>query len=503
MTLRERNRRRRNSPACRTGTVSGGRGPTEPPAHASTKPRLTGLQGSVLVGVLWCVSLLALVVIGTLHSSQLGLRVVKNQGDRVQAYYLALAGVERAKALLYHDAADRQGRGVNYSGQFRDAPRDFREIPLGRGTFSVLRQTEGGATRFGISDEESRLNLNQASAEELARLPDLRPEIAAGLLDWRDEDDQVTLGGAEVEYYASLPRPYQPRNAPLQTLREVLMIRGVSPGQFLGEDANQNGLLDPEEDDGGLSPPPDNADGVLEAGWSGWVTVNSAVENVSARGETRVNLQSAGESELTSIPGITPDLAKAIVAYRGENRLESLADLLEVRAASPQGQNAVRPDSTPVTLPGVVDPGAVGQPPSPGNAFVPTGPPLLNEDLLLDIADAVTVNDATSLEGVVNLNTAPPEVLACLPGFDRELAQAVVSYRESAGYFRNVAYLLRVPGVTRDLFKQVAARVETRSETFRILSEGTVSSSGARRRIQCIVHVNPRGVETLAYREDL
>ena len=47
-------------------------------------------QGSVLVGVLWCLALLSVVVIGVLHSARLDLLVVKNYGDQIQAHYLAL-----------------------------------------------------------------------------------------------------------------------------------------------------------------------------------------------------------------------------------------------------------------------------------------------------------------------------------------------------------------------------------------------------------------------------
>ena len=49
--------------------------------------------GSVLVGLLWCVALLSVVVIGVLHTARLDSMVVKNYGDRIQARYLALAGV--------------------------------------------------------------------------------------------------------------------------------------------------------------------------------------------------------------------------------------------------------------------------------------------------------------------------------------------------------------------------------------------------------------------------
>ena len=56
--------------------------------------------------------------------------------------------------------------------------------------------------------------------------------------------------------------------------------------------------------------------------------------------------------------------------------------------------------------------------------------------------------------------------------------------------------------MTRDIFKQVAPQVSARSETYRILSEGKVTSSGARQRIQEIVRVGLHDLTTLSYRED-
>jgi type II secretory pathway component PulK len=84
-----------------------------------------------------------------------------------------------------------------------------------------------------------------------------------------------------------------------------------------------------------------------------------------------------------------------------------------------------------------------------------------------------------------------------------ELAQAVVSYRRSIGYFPNVAWLLKTPGMTRQIFKQMVGRVTVRSETFRIISEGKVNSSGARQRIMAIVQISKDEVQTLGWREDL
>ena len=440
----------------------------------STCQTMRSTTASVLVGILWCLALLSVVVVGVLHSARLDLLVVKNHGDKIQAHYLALAGIEKAKALLYREAGERKKSARNHSGELYDAPQEFRDVPFGRGQFRVFhpgRADAGGKIVYGISDEESRLNVNRATAEELTKLPLMTPEAVAGILDWRDPNDTVTPNGAEAEYYLSLSAPYLPRNGPLQTVRELLMVRGVSRELFMGEEANQNGL-DPEEG---------NGDGILDAGLSALVTVDSSVAGQNAAGEDRVNVQSADEKALSSVRGISAELAKAIIAYRGQNKLENLADLLNVAALAPQGKSPGTTQTNNQT----------------------TGPKLISEQLLMEIADDVTVADDSDQAGAININTASPEVLACLPGLSKELAQAIVAYRKSAGFFPNIAVLLKVDGMNREIFKQVAPKVSARSETFRILSEGQVTSTGARKRIQVIVRLGSGSIDTLSYREDL
>ena len=361
---------------------------------------LARAKASILVGVLWCLALLSVIVIGVLHTARLDLLVEKNYGDRIQAHYLALAGIEKAKALLYQNARDRSRSGKNHSGELYDAAQQFRDVPFGRGKFRIFRrgrEDEGGGIIYGISDEESRLNVNQASTNELAKLQGMTPDVAAAIIDWRDEDNEVTPGGAEAEYYSSLQPPYLPRNGPLQTVRELLMVRGISSELLFGKDADQNGLLGAAEDDRENSSTADQG-GVLEdAGWSGVVTVDSSVKNLNAAGQSRVYVQSADEKALTAVKGITSDIAQAIIAYRNQNQLDNLGKLLDVTAA----QNGNRPGQN-------------------NNQ----GPKVISEDLFRDIADDVTADSGQDLPGLVNINTASLAVLICLPGIDRELAQA-------------------------------------------------------------------------------
>src|SRR6185436_816072 len=188
-----------------------------------------------------------------------------------------------------------------------------------------------------------------------------------------------------------------PRNGPFQTVREHLMVRGISSELLLGRSVNQNSEGSGGE---GLSEfaQPDNPVDLVNTGWASILTVDSSVENSNAAGDERVNIQSADESALTSIRGITSDIAKAIVAYRGQNRLENLADLLEVT----QVQNQ------PLSQPG---PGSQGGRPAPlpNN---PTGPKVVSDELFMDVADDLTTASGKEQTGLVNINTAGQTVLS-------------------------------------------------------------------------------------------
>lgn len=424
----------------------------------------------MLIGVLWCVVLLSVIVIGILHTSRLDLTVGKFHADRIQAHYLALAGVEKAKALLFQDAAERSRSGVHHGPGLYHASEVFRDVPLGRGRFQVVRSgtsEEGGGLVFGVSDEESRLNINVADMNQLTNIIGLTSDIAAAIIDWRDGDNAASPGGAEEDYYASLQPPYLPRNAAFPTVRELLMVRGITP-ELLGSTSPPS-PADPDSTEEGETGAP------AGSGWSSLLTVHSGVEDVDASGATRVNIQTADVTALTGIRGITEPIARAIIAHRDRQRFESLADLLEVRAAPPGNQN-------------------------PNNE--PTGPTLIDEQLLKDVVDHLTLEERSQIPGAINVNTAGVEVLMCLPGVTRPLAQAIVAQRQANGAFPNVATLLEVPGMTRDLFKELAPLISVRSETFRILSEGQVGSRGTRQRIEVVVHIGPNTVSTLAYRED-
>ncbi len=63
--------------------------------------------------------------------------------------------------------------------------------------------------------------------------------------------------------------------------------------------------------------------------------------------------------------------------------------------------------------------------------------------------------DGGDEDKLISPNTASVEMLASLPGMNRELAMAVVGYRETLGDLQSVDELLEVPGFTEEILNGI------------------------------------------------
>jgi len=79
--------------------------------------------------------------------------------------------------------------------------------------------------------------------------------VVDALIDWLDSDEEETAQGAESSYYQSLPQPYRSRNGPIESLEELLLVKGVTPALFYGEGDRPGlaGLLNPYDSDGKIN----------------------------------------------------------------------------------------------------------------------------------------------------------------------------------------------------------------------------------------------------------
>ena len=106
-------------------------------------------------------------------------------------------------------------------------------------------------------------------------------EIADAILDWVDDDDEEREFGAEADFYSGLAPAYAPKNGPLDSLDELLLVRGVTPDLLFSLDTNRNGVLDTDETIGTAASSLD-ADQYL--GWANYVTLFSKESNLMLKG---------------------------------------------------------------------------------------------------------------------------------------------------------------------------------------------------------------------------
>lgn len=231
---------------------------------------------------------------------------------RVRASWAARAGLEATIARLGNDIESEP------SGSAYTRIDDMAEVASGTlaGARWTIEHAYGDTTRTGAEDLHAKININRMTFDDLMLLPNMTEDVADAILDWTDPDDDVRELGAEEGFYSRLLSPYKPRNGPMRTLAELELVAGVEPELVRGEDWNLNGRLDPNEDDGDLSWPPDNADGSLDAGWSRYITAQSVDDRLNPRGEAMIVLPEATPEQLVvAIEGLTPIQAQAIVAH--------------------------------------------------------------------------------------------------------------------------------------------------------------------------------------------
>ncbi len=374
------------------------------PAACRANPR----SGTVLIVTLWVVLVLAGLALVFARSMRVAAAISANQIASLQAESIAAGALEYVVAKLSEQAQIQTQTTTTTA----EAAELYEGQQVGEGYFWVLHSNleSDQEMLYGLTDEAGKINLNTASEEMLLKLPGMTSELAASIIDWRDTDSDVTAGGAEDEYYLLQPTPYHCKNGPLETVQEILLIKGASEDLLYGEDTNLNGLLDPQENDGDESEPPDNADGKLDRGFYDYVTVYSTEANVDSSGNTRINIgDAAARSDLQTLLQEN---------FKEDRALEIMNNL---------------PAST--TYNSIL------------NLYYRSR---MTFEEFSKIADRLTTSSQTTLPGLVNVNTAPKEVLMCLPGLEEKDVDDLLAYRSSwAEEPNSVAWVTQVLDQTK------------------------------------------------------
>lgn len=195
-------------------------------------------RGMALLLVLVIITLLTSLLIELAYSTLVDQRLTETFRDSTKAYYLASGGIAAGRMLLQED-----DNGYDHSSEIWHT--GIISYPVGQGTVSVTIKdlnsklaintlVNGNNPRTVIVDRFYRL----FASLEIDHLAD-PAELTAALIDWLDTGDQayqmirtddldIPVSGAENDYYQSLANAYDCKNGSLETLDELLLIKGFS-----------------------------------------------------------------------------------------------------------------------------------------------------------------------------------------------------------------------------------------------------------------------------------
>lgn len=383
-------------------------------------------RGSVLIIVLWIAFGLVSLALYFAQTTNFELRAADNRVAAAEAAQAIQGAARYASNIL---------ATLEEPGLLPDPlAYETEAVPVGEAAFWFLgRDPEASLPDepwFALVDEGSRLNLNTATAAMLELLPEMTPELAAAIVDWRDSDSDVTEGGAEDETYQRLNPAYRCKNGPFESVEELRLVRGMDLYLLYGEDANLNGILDPNENDGVSSLPDDNQDGRLEPGWIEYLTVYTREPATAPDGSARINVASTNQTELASL----------LQEQLGTDRANEILQRVGVPASGTAGGGGGAGAGGGGTPTATVTPVT-----SLLEFYLRSG---MASDEFAQVEPYLTVSTNSFTEGLVNVNTASEAVLACIPGIGIEFASSVVASRPPQTTTPTIAWVADVLGET-------------------------------------------------------
>ena len=471
-------------------------------------------QGLSLVSTLWILTILSILATQLLYSIHIEQRTQRNFLDRAKFHYAARAGFEWTLAHMRGDQTPFDSLGESWAEPIEGQVEDGIQV----GNFLNYRVT--------ITDEASKVNVNTA---DVGLISNLLAQIGAS------PDDVMTqeLASKIVE------------GQPYHTVRDLARVEGMTSEFLYGVQQTggftQTRTIVPNTTTGlstanfGSSQATaiDRQPGLVDL-----ATIYSIDANTDPNGQPRVNINTAGTEELTKISGqqnqpvFTQGEAESLIQQRDFDKIAALVDVQAVsdeifnniqdllitedtkegeteeeETDNPQQQNMQQQNEngqvnintadveTFESLPSI-DQGIaeriVNHRDTQGffqNIDAIKDVKMLTPQEFIGIVDKITLKDGDTRSGLININTAPPEILALLPGMDPQKAEAIVVHREAetpdtsqvqnfteeeikGNPFTSISQLSELAEIDFATFREVVDWVTHRSHGYRIEANG-------------------------------
>lgn len=267
----------------------------------SEKIKLRRDSGSALIIVLWVVGLLSMLIGSFAFDAHVESRITSYYKKRTKAEYLAKSGIEIAEMLMAGSAEIKKDQ--EKTEEFEDDQwfEDKKRLKTGSAIVGIVQELGDGKIILDIVPEPARRNINMLKDDDWERVlevgdipEELWPELIDSFNDWTDKDDNPRMDGAESEdYYETLDIPYRADNDILDTVEELLLVKGFTKTILFG-----GSLQVLEEDDP--------------------VTISGIADLLTTYGDGKVNVNAAPMRVLMTLPlGDEAELvARAVIEER-------------------------------------------------------------------------------------------------------------------------------------------------------------------------------------------
>ena len=268
-------------------------------------------RGVALIMVLWVVTILSVIVLEFAFAMRTEVNITQHYKTEVQLYAYAEGGIQRAVAeLIYkHDPKIQQMRRAPTTEEIPPEKKEW--ATDGR---AYVLPYDQGTCEIRVTGEAGKVNINMVTEATLRKIigqlgleGEARDIVTDSILDWIDPDDFVRINGAENDYYRSLKEPYDCKNGFMDSIEELLLVRGVTPDLFYGKKGTQKNEGE-------------------EAGTQGQTGLRD-IFSIYSYGE-QIDINSASVPVLKVVLGIPAVVAQSIVRAREEKPFANQQDLV-------------------------------------------------------------------------------------------------------------------------------------------------------------------------------
>lgn len=282
------------------------------------------------------VTILTLMAGAFAYAMKVETRLAANTNDDEEFYWIGRGGVERACWWLALEGNQPYSSKQQY---WNHGPGDGPETNSALAGESLDNfQIGQGSVSLTLMEQESKININNADGPLLTQVLTAQGAdandisvVADSILDWIDQDDATRPAGAESDFYLGQLPSYYAKNAPIDNLDELTLVKGVTHDMFVGGNSETGG-----------TPFPQHQLGFGHAPGQGPTYAFGLKDVFTPFSSGKINVLTADDQVLQLIPGLgTTEVQAMITARDSDPPIRNVQQLLAAAGINPQAAGQV------------------------------------------------------------------------------------------------------------------------------------------------------------------